>query len=309
MPAGGSIDLALHHRDALPVERLEQRVGLPAQFVGYGDALAVDADTAGRRLLAQPAMRERRAQAPVPAQREDALGGAHDALLHERGIRAARQGADRRAQRVGGGDELDIELAPAAGPVDHDRAVRLQDGREGDRRQHAVQVIGVLELYGHRHVEPGRARHLEHAGLVAAAPEGHGLRQRHRDGGRQEIPVREHGRGRCIRHGQEHVDAEPHRRDPDFGGIRSGSEQRRRADDGASHAARDARERVRPRSRGPDLMSRRDQRPRGRERCARVAVGHQDARGCSCHAPHHAATVRQRRRVATSRPTMLPRDT
>lgn len=226
VPACGTIHFALDHGDPLPVESREKRVRFCAQVGRHGDTLAIDADAAGGRLLAQPAVRERRAQTSVPTQCEDALGRPHHALLHERRKGARGQRFHGGAQGLGRRNEFDVELPPASVVDDHG-VMRLEDRGECHRRQYRVQFRPVLQQHGHRHVEAGGARDLQHARLVATAAECVRRWQRHRDRRRDEVWVREHGGRRRVGHGQQHVDAMPNCGDADFRGVRGRREQGR----------------------------------------------------------------------------------
>ncbi|OLC73583.1 MAG: hypothetical protein AUH78_13235 [Gemmatimonadetes bacterium 13_1_40CM_4_69_8] len=70
------LPLALDHGHAIPAERLEQAEAGTHQPLVERDAFAVNTDTAGGRLLPQPAMGEHGHRPTAPAQREEPPGKA-----------------------------------------------------------------------------------------------------------------------------------------------------------------------------------------------------------------------------------------
>ena len=267
------LPLALDHGHAIPAERLEQAEAGTHQPLVERDAFAVNTDTAGGRLLPQPAMGEHGHRPTAPAQREEPLADARDPTLqqHREGRRGER--GQRAAARHGVGDERHGRLAP--GPADRDdRTVRLDDRRkEGRLRHRSVALLPRRDESGLRHVEAARPGEGQHLRLVRSRAVGRQVGKWQLDAGRQCLSVFEHRLEGRVGHRQQHSDAvllgEPTdlRRVAGRGGERIGRQGK------SPHAPRRAGEGHPSGGRDQDRVSRPYQRSSGCEGGPLVPVG------------------------------------
>src|SRR5580765_6345470 len=118
----GLIQLALDHRDTLPIERIEQAAPRLGEVAVQRDAFAVDAHPALRRLLSQPAVRELRDDPTIPPQHKESFSGAVHPPLQQHWKRGVGERADRLLALVRRIHELDTKA-----PAPNNGAMRLEN--------------------------------------------------------------------------------------------------------------------------------------------------------------------------------------
>ena len=178
--------LALDHGHTLPAECVEQAESGSDQPRFERDALPIDADAAGGRLLSQAAMSKQGNRPTAPAECKKPLAGAGDPLLQQDRERRGGERSQRVTARGRVRHRRHRHLAPASPDRDH-RAVWLDDGRKESgvgRRRVQLPWRGDDARLGH--AEAAASSQSQHVRLVR------GCSVRCEIGKRQGDPRRQH---------------------------------------------------------------------------------------------------------------------
>src|SRR5262249_16903163 len=197
--------LELHHRYAMPVDRIQQSLAYLAKARVDGHTLAQHADPARGGLLAKSLMGEERDHLALSIQTEDPLPSTGDALLDQTGLGREAFIEGKSLELFGRAGIADRWSNPATSTRHHPRSARLDD----DRERHPLHDCRELRTGPHK--SRVRYRYCQLAGAEVELPlvrhgiERLGRRTRDPDVTKR-IAMAEEESGCYIRHRENHID-------------------------------------------------------------------------------------------------------